>query len=86
MKTANVGFDTYPPLMSDYDHHIENDDYDNQYRWFTVPRKWAEEFVQEVFHMSLAEFEDTYTWDDTDWMYNQALLEFEVVSDEILQR
>lgn len=70
-----VTFETYADMFVDPDEAEENENYDSQLREFTVPREWAAEWVSSFYHESLDEFMSQYTWDDTDQMYNFALLE-----------
>ena len=56
-----IHYDTYPPMMSDYDNCIENENYDNEIRWFCVPDEWAFEYiVQETDYNGFEDFEAEY--------------------------
>lgn len=71
--------ETYPPMLSDYDNDVENENYDNEIRVFAVPRDWALKWILD-FGMTLEDWLDDYTWDDTFQMYSDA------VSEEVLIR
>lgn len=60
---------TYPPMFTDYENMIENENYDNEVRCFDVPKDWAVAWIRENMGMSLEEFWHEYTYDDTIQMY-----------------
>ena len=82
-----IHYDTYPPMMSDYENCIENENYDNEILWFCVPDEWAFEYiVQETDYNGFEDFEAEYTWDDTLQMYECALRDGVLISEEIKER
>lgn len=84
MKT--VTYDTYPDMFLDRDCTIENENYDNELRVFTVPEAWATEWIRHECKMTPAEFDDWYTWDVTYQMYADAIDEKVLISTEIIDR
>ena len=74
-------FDTYPDMYKDYENDIENENYDYERKIFTVPSEWAAAWVNKECEMSMGEFMDEYTWDDTLAMYEQAILD-DVIAEE----
>jgi hypothetical protein len=85
MKTMNtVTYETYPDMFTDYEELIENENYDNEIREFTVPEAWATEWMLRECKMTPEEFNDWYTWDVTDQMYLDAINEKVLVSTEII--
>ena len=79
-----ITYGTYPDMFTDYENMIENEDYDIQMREITVPTAWAKEWVQEHCDMSLDEYENEYTWDDSIQMYEDAKAEGVLISTEII--
>ena len=73
-------------MLVDYDKGIENENYDNEIRVFSVPMQWALNYISKHLHMTLDEFKNEYTWDDTWQMYEMALDEEEIVSNTIIGR
>lgn len=75
---ATISFDTYPDMMKDYERGIENDNYDNELRIFTVPEAWAAGWIKQFFYevelddLGYDYFETVYSWDDTYQMYSDA--------------
>ena len=80
-------FETYPDMMIDYERNIENEHYDEQLRYFTVPDKWGNEWIekwlQENGHDPDGGFENRYTWDDTYQMYEDAINAGVVISESV---
>lgn len=83
---GTIVFLTYPPMMEDYERGIENVEYDHQLRSFEVPVWWAVDFIFITWRMSLEEFLEVYTWDDTYDMYEQAYNDGIIVREEIIER
>lgn len=83
---GTIVFLTYPPMFEDYERDIENAEYDNQLRAFEVPVWWAVDFIFLTWRMSLEAFLNEYTWDDTYEMYEQAIADDAIVSEEIIER
>ena len=81
-----IKFETYPNYMIDYENDIENVNYDNEMIVFCVPVMWAERWVKLECNMELDEFLSVYTWDDTEAMFNSALIADVVLSEEIAER
>lgn len=77
--------ETYPPMMSDYENQIENPDYDDTIRVFSVPKPWVMKWLNQNDY-TLDEFMSTYTWDDTFRMYEDATAEKVIISEEIKDR
>lgn len=67
LSRDTVSFWTYPDYYDLADHgiEIENDNYDNELIVFEVPRDWAINWIKTELGMSLEEFLNEYTWDDT---------------------
>ena len=76
-------FETYPPIMIDYERGIENPDYDNTIRIFEVPYDWAIDWIEGICEMTYEEYMDEYTYDDTFEMYTCAIDEGVVISEKI---
>ena len=68
-------YDTYPPMFTDYEAGIENENYDNEVLMFTVPADWATEFIRKNFHMTVIRFGMEYDWDGTLQIHEAAVLE-----------
>ena len=41
-----VTYATYPDMFLDYDEMLENSNYDNELREFTVPTQWATAWIR----------------------------------------
>lgn len=74
---------TYPPIVTE--DGSENENYDSEVQEFTVPKEWAENWVNDEFE-NLEEFSQSYTWDDTLAMYYDAAKEGVIVSKQIVSR
>lgn len=72
-RKETVTFYTYPPMFKNYKTFQENENYDRELRSFTVPKKWASEWIFKTYKMWFDEFLNEYTWDDTYDMYESAL-------------
>ena len=81
-----VTYDTYSDMFTDDKHMIENENYDNEIRWFEVPEEWANKWVKEHGFSGFEEFDNEYTWDDSIQMYEDAKAEGVLISTEIDQR
>lgn len=68
-----ITYDTYADMFTDYDGLIENDNYDYECRIIEVPIAWASAWVRMNCEMTLNEFWNEYTYDDTFRMYEDAL-------------
>lgn len=79
-----VTYATYPDMFLDYDEMLENSNYDNELREFTVPTQWATAWIRRECKMTPAEFNEWYTWDVTDQMYADAVREKVLISTEII--
>ena len=84
MTDKMMTFDTYPDLFDDDEN--ENYNYDYEIRLFTVPSEWAEAWVNKECEMSMEEFMDEYTWEDTNDMYCAAILDDVIVEEHIEAR
>lgn len=73
---------TYPPLA--LDDGSENENYDNEIREFEVSKDWVARWLDGV--MTPEEFESTYTWDESYFLYQEAGADRAVISDVILRR
>lgn len=74
-----VEFDTYPDMASE--------NYDDEVRWFSVPFFWAEKWIEKNCDgLSVSEFKNMYTWDDTDMMYLDAYAENVLIKNKIEAR
>ena len=63
---------TYPNMYTDRKNGIENEDYDDEVKVFSVPLAWAEKWLREIFKDTVDDFMDEYTWDDSLYMYEAA--------------
>ena len=72
---------TYPPMT--LDDGSENENYDNEIRVFEVSKEWVARWLDGT---PLEEFLDTYTWDDSYFLYQEAVADHAVISDVILGR
>lgn len=70
-----IEFTTYPDMFSDYEHNIENQNYDNELKVFGVPTAWAVNWIITEGEMTFDEFMNEYTWDNTLAMYDQAVVD-----------
>lgn len=77
--------ETYPPMFSDYDNNVENENYDNEIRVFAVPKEWALKWISD-FGMTYEEWCDECTWDDTFQMYSDAVDEEVLIRETIEPR
>ena len=68
-----LAYDTYPDMMKDYENGIENENYDNEVRIFTVERDWGEKWIFDNFKQDVEDFNTEYTWDDTFAMYEASI-------------
>lgn len=73
---------TYPPLTLDDGN--ENANYENEFREFGVPKEWVTRWLDGA--ITLEEFLDTYTWDESYFLYQDAVADHAVISDVILGR
>ena len=83
MEKETYTYETYPPMFSDYENDIENENYDNEMRMFTVPAYWGIKWMREEAEMTKAEFDTEYTWDDTFSMYEDACREGVIINEWI---
>lgn len=72
---------TYPPLT--LDDGSENENYDNEIREFEVPKEWL---IRWLDGTPLDEFLGTYIWDESYFLYQDAIADHAVISDVILGR
>lgn len=79
-----VTYATFPDMFLGYDEMLENANYDNELREFTVPTQWATAWIRRECKMTPAEFNEWYTWDVTDQMYADAVREKVLISTEII--
>lgn len=83
----DVTFETYPDMFTDYENGVENENYDHEYRSFTVPRVWATIWIRQYCDgITLAEFENVYEWDWSYQMYENALAEGVIIEEHIEER
>lgn len=85
-ELETISFETYTDMYLDYERSIENEEYDNEMRIFVVPKHWAVDFVFIHYMMSLDDFLNEYTWDESYEMYTSALIDTVIVSEGILER
>lgn len=83
-KNGTITLATYPDMFLDNDCKVENENYDNEFREFTVPLGWAVEWMKSKCNQTLNEFLDEYTWDETIQMYDDARHQNVLYSTEIL--
>lgn len=81
-----ITLDTYPDMFLDNDCNVENENYDNELREFTVPLNWAVEWIKSECHQTLDEFMDEYTWDETIQMYDAAMHQNVLCASKIVER
>ena len=86
MEKETYTYETYPPMFSDYENDIENENYDHELRMFTVPAYWAIKWMREEAEMTKAWFDCQYTWDDTFSMYEAACREGVILKEWIEER
>ena len=79
-----ITFATYPDMFLDRGEQVENPNYDNEMREFTVPAEWAKAWILSECGMTAKEFDEWYTWDVTDRMYSDSIREKVLVSTEII--
>ena len=95
-------FYTYPDVFSDADCTIENEEYDDTCKMFTVPQSWAVDWILNNIdydsngnHIDLSNFpvdellnffHENYEWDDTLDMYAQAKFEFALLREIVVER
>ena len=80
-------YETYPPLTMD--DGSENEKYDETIKKFKVPAEWAAKWIGNwslESNISASMFKDYYTWDDTLSMYDSAVADNVIVSEEIVER
>lgn len=65
MKNRTIFFDTYPDYFLDDEEEVENYNYDDELIVIEVPEDWAVNWIKAELGMSLEEFLNEYTWDDT---------------------
>ena len=75
-----ITFGTYPPLTLD-DGSV-NENYDDEFREFAVSKEWVTRWLDGA--ITLEEFLDTYTWDESYFLYQDAIADHAVISDVIL--
>lgn len=72
---------TYPPMT--LDDGSENENYDNEIREFEVSKEWVTRWLDGT---PLDEFLGTYIWDESYFLYQDAVANQAVISDIILGR
>lgn len=75
-----ITFGTYPPLTLD-DGSV-NENYDDELREFEVPKEWVTRWLDGA--ITLEEFLDTYTWDESYFLYQDAIADHAVISDNVV--
>ena len=70
---------TYPPLT--LDDGSDNENYDNEVREFEVSKEWL---IRWLDGTPLEEFLGTYIWDESYFLYQDAIADHAVISDVIL--
>lgn len=75
-----ITFGTYPPLTLD-DGGV-NENYDDELREFEVPKEWVTRWLDGA--ITLEEFLDTYTWDESYFLYQDAVADHAVISDNVI--
>lgn len=73
---------TYPPMT--LDDGSENENYDNEIREFEVTKEWLTRWLDGT--PSLDEFLDTYSWDESYFLYQDAVADHVIISDGIVGR
>ena len=76
-----VELETYPDMFSDYEKSVENENYDDTSRVFEIPSEFFNSIVD-----CAENFFDTYTWDESEQIYNLALSENKIISEKIVER
>lgn len=66
--TRGMRFETYPPMFSDWENGIENENYDDEVLVFVVPEEWGEAWIEKNCNCSVREFFETWDWDDGEQM------------------
>lgn len=75
-----IVFVTYPPMTLD-DGSV-NENYDDELREFEVPKEWVTRWLNG--DTTLEELMNTYTWDESYFLYQDAVADHVVISDVIL--
>ena len=81
-----VTYETYPDMFTDYEELIENENYDDEIRFFEVPEEWAYGWTKEHGFTGLDEFNNEYTWDITYDMWEDAKAKSILISEHIDSR
>lgn len=81
-----VTFETYAPMFIDYEDYIENENYDNEIRVFSVPKALAVDWIFIHYRMGYEDFLNEYTWDDTFNMFGDAIKDKVLVNCDIEDR
>ena len=82
-ELETIKFYTYPNVFNDDD--TENVNYDYELRSFEVPVPWFLEFILKEWE-SVEQFFDEFTYDDTWWIYEQAIITGNLISEKIVER
>jgi hypothetical protein len=84
MKNKIVTLETYP---QEYDEDMEGLDYwlDEHLTEFTITMQHLHELIKEDYQ-KLKDFFNTYTWDDTEWIYQEAATRGYIIESKIVER
>ena len=82
----NVTYETYPDMFTDHENLIENENYDDEIRFFEIPEEWADGWAKEHGFTGLDEFNNEYTWDITYDMWEDAKAKGILISEHIDSR
>lgn len=74
-----ITFETYPDSYEKRD----NKEYQYEMIVFTVSVSWAKDFIRDKWNISIEEFKDRYTWDESLILYDHALLEFAILDEKL---
>ena len=85
-NNAKYEIETYPDMFLDYEEGTENPNYDNETRVFCVPLEWAKRWIEIIADMTMEEFENEYTWDESFAMYEAAVEDNVILYEAIIER
>lgn len=76
---------TFPDVYIDYENEIENENYDNEIKAFSVPKDWATAWARTTCGITLDEFRNEYTYDDTAQMLDDAYDQGVLIEEKTLE-
>lgn len=77
--------ETYPEVFIDYKNKIENPNYDDTLKVFTVPEAWLIRTLEEE-EFTIDWFINQSDWDDSLWVYNKAYEEGVLLEEHVEYR